>query len=91
MHVEGKPKHWELSESLKQHFGANNPPERKNLEFLIGLRNKIEHQASAGPWTQASMESARLLFSTSKRCSLPSSVLATLFPTNLPSLFSSRR
>jgi hypothetical protein len=44
VHVEGEPKHWELSESLKQHFGANNPPERKNLEFLIGLRNKIEHR-----------------------------------------------
>ena len=44
VHVEGEPKHWELSESLKQHFGANNPPERKNLEFLIGLGNKIEHR-----------------------------------------------
>jgi hypothetical protein len=42
--VDGEPKHWELSECLKQHFGGNNPPERKNLEFLIGLRNKIEHR-----------------------------------------------
>jgi Protein of unknown function (DUF3644) len=44
VHVEGEPKHWELSECLKQYFGANNPPERRNLEFLIGLRNKIEHR-----------------------------------------------
>lgn len=44
VHVEGEPKHWELSECLKQHFGGNNPPERRNLEFLIGLRNKIEHR-----------------------------------------------
>jgi hypothetical protein len=42
--VDGDPKHWELSECLKQLFGGNNPPERKNLEFLIGLRNKIEHR-----------------------------------------------
>ena len=42
--VDGDPKHWELAECLKQYFGGNNPPERKNLEFLIGLRNKIEHR-----------------------------------------------
>ncbi|MCC6611691.1 MAG: DUF3644 domain-containing protein [Burkholderiales bacterium] len=44
VHVEGEPKHWELSECLKQYYGSDNPPERKNLEFLIGLRNKIEHR-----------------------------------------------
>lgn len=42
--IDGEPKHWDLSECLKQYFGGNNPPERKNLEFLIGLRNKIEHR-----------------------------------------------
>ena len=42
--VDGDPKHWELAECLKQYFSGNNPPERKNLEFLIGLRNKIEHR-----------------------------------------------
>ncbi len=42
--VDGEPKHWELSECLAQYFGANHPAERKNLEFLIGLRNKIEHR-----------------------------------------------
>lgn len=42
--VDGEPKHWELSECLKQHYGDSHPPERRNLEFLIGLRNKIEHR-----------------------------------------------
>lgn len=42
--VDGEPKHWDLTECLKQHYGSNNPPERRNLEFLIGLRNKIEHR-----------------------------------------------
>lgn len=44
LRVDGEPKHWELIECIKQFYGANNPPERKNLEFLIGLRNKIEHR-----------------------------------------------
>jgi hypothetical protein len=42
--VDGEPKHWDLTECLKQHYGPNSPPERKNLEFLVGLRNKIEHR-----------------------------------------------
>lgn len=41
--VDGEPKHWDLSKCLAEYFKGNNPPERKNLEFLIGLRNKIEH------------------------------------------------
>lgn len=44
MRIDGDPKHWDLTECLKQHFAGNSPPERKNLEFLIGLRNKIEHR-----------------------------------------------
>jgi len=43
-HVGGDPKHWDPSECLRRHFGSDNPPERTNLEFLIGLRNKIEHR-----------------------------------------------
>src|SRR5688572_8891710 len=27
--VDGEPKHWELSECLKQHYGDSNPPQRK--------------------------------------------------------------
>jgi hypothetical protein len=42
--VDGEPKHWELAECLKQYYGDRLPPERKNLEFLLGLRNKIEHR-----------------------------------------------
>jgi hypothetical protein len=42
--IDGEPKHWDLAECLKQLYGGNNPPERKNLEFLLGLRNKIEHR-----------------------------------------------
>lgn len=26
------------------YYGLDNPPERENLRFLIGLRNKIEHR-----------------------------------------------
>lgn len=43
--IDGDTKHWELSECLVQFFGGNHPPIRKNLEFLIGLRNKIEHRS----------------------------------------------
>ena len=42
--IDGEPKHWDLSECLRQYYGSENPPERRNLEFLIGLRNKIEHR-----------------------------------------------
>lgn len=42
--IDGDPKHWDLMECLKNHFGGDNPALRKNLEFLVGLRNKIEHR-----------------------------------------------
>lgn len=42
--VDGEPRHWDLSECVKQYYGDQNPPERRNLDFLIGLRNKIEHR-----------------------------------------------
>jgi hypothetical protein len=42
--IEGEPKHWELGECLVKYYGGNNPPEKKNLEFMIRLRNKIEHR-----------------------------------------------
>lgn len=38
--VDGDPKHWDLAKCLAQYFGGTNPPERANLEFLLGLRNK---------------------------------------------------
>lgn len=43
--VDGDFKHWELTECAKQFWGADTAnPIRKNLEFFIPLRNKIEHR-----------------------------------------------
>jgi hypothetical protein len=42
--VGGEPKHWELSHCLAEFFGEQNPAERTNIEFLIELRNRIEHR-----------------------------------------------
>ena len=44
--VDGDYKHWELGECLKQYYSNDpNNPVRKNLEFFIPLRNKIEHRS----------------------------------------------
>lgn len=41
---DGDYRHWELGECLNQHYGSDNGnPVRRNLEFFIPLRNKIEH------------------------------------------------
>src|SRR5882724_1864015 len=45
--IDGDPKRWELKECLQQYYKAENPAARKNLEFFIGLRNKIEHRSLA--------------------------------------------
>jgi len=42
--VDGEPKHRDLAECLRRYFGDKQPAGRKNLEFLIGLRNKVEHR-----------------------------------------------
>ena len=42
--IDGEPKHWELTEALRRYYGGDNPPERKNLEFMVALRNRIEHR-----------------------------------------------
>lgn len=42
--VDGEYKHWDLTECLKKYYGDQNPPERSNIQFLIGLRNRIEHR-----------------------------------------------
>jgi len=45
MRVDGDYKHWELAECLKAYYGNNTGnPVRRNLEFFIPLRNKIEHR-----------------------------------------------
>jgi hypothetical protein len=42
---DGDYKHWELDECLKQYYLSDTQnPVRKNLEFFIPLRNKIEHR-----------------------------------------------
>src|SRR5713226_5495485 len=42
--VKGDYKTWELAECLRQYYKDQNPSARMNLEFFIGLRNKIEHR-----------------------------------------------
>jgi hypothetical protein len=43
--VDGDYRHWELKECTKQYWkNASENPIRKNVEFFIPLRNKIEHR-----------------------------------------------
>src|SRR3569833_804900 len=42
--IDGDPKHCDLTECIKQYYAVATPPERMNLEFLIGLRNKNEQR-----------------------------------------------
>lgn len=42
--IDGERRAWDLSESVKKYFTDSNSPERKNLEFFVKLRNKIEHR-----------------------------------------------
>lgn len=43
--IDGDYKAWDLRECIRQFYGSKNPPEKKNLLFFIGLRNKIEHRS----------------------------------------------
>ena len=43
--IDGDYRHWELSECLRRYYKSDNTPERKNLEFFVGLRNKVEHRS----------------------------------------------
>lgn len=42
--IDGEKKFWELEKCIKEYYEDANIPERKNLEFFIKLRNKIEHR-----------------------------------------------
>lgn len=43
--VDGDYRHWELAECVNNYWGSDTSnPIRKNLEFFIPLRNKIEHR-----------------------------------------------
>jgi hypothetical protein len=44
--IDGEAKAYELSECCKVYWHGKQTPEKANLEFLIGLRNKIEHRGS---------------------------------------------
>lgn len=43
--VDGDYKRWELAECVRQYFKTDIPAIRRNLEFFVGLRNKIEHRS----------------------------------------------
>ncbi|MXY72977.1 MAG: DUF3644 domain-containing protein [Dehalococcoidia bacterium] len=43
--VDGDPKHWDLAKCVTEYWAGDNPPARKNIEFFLGLRNKIEHRS----------------------------------------------
>lgn len=42
--IDGDKKAWELKTCCKEYWGNQQTPEKINLDFLIGLRNKIEHK-----------------------------------------------
>lgn len=42
--VDGEYKRWELARCLKHRWPDNSNPVRNNIEFFIGLRNRIEHR-----------------------------------------------
>jgi len=42
--IDGERKAWELEKCVKEYYKDKNIPQRKNLEFFIKLRNKIEHR-----------------------------------------------
>lgn len=42
--VDGEPKQWELAKCVSHRWPTSADPTRLNLEFFIGLRNKIEHR-----------------------------------------------
>lgn len=42
--VNGELSYWELQTCVKKYFADENNPIRKNIEFFIPLRNKIEHK-----------------------------------------------
>lgn len=42
--IDGEYEHWDLAKCIKQFFEDKNPAERKNIEFINGLRHKIEHR-----------------------------------------------
>lgn len=46
--IDGEPKTWDLARCSRQRWSKAKDPVRLNLEFFIGLRNKIEHRFQEG-------------------------------------------
>src|SRR3954447_5840160 len=42
--VDGEPKTWDLARCLREEMPDESNSVRRNVEFFIGLRNKIEHR-----------------------------------------------
>lgn len=42
--IDGDKKRWELAECIRHFYGGKTSAAKENLEFFIGLRNKIEHR-----------------------------------------------
>jgi tetratricopeptide (TPR) repeat protein len=42
--VDGEPKRWELAKCVKERWPDEKHPVRANLDFFIGLRNRVEHR-----------------------------------------------
>lgn len=42
--VDGEYKRWELARSIAEHWHDTANPTRRNLEFFIALRNRVEHR-----------------------------------------------
>jgi hypothetical protein len=42
--IHGEPKRWELARCVKERWPDPKDPVRANIEFFIGLRNKVEHR-----------------------------------------------
>lgn len=43
--IDGEEKSWELTECIDEYWQGIVSPEKANLKFLVGLRNKIEHRS----------------------------------------------
>ncbi|MCC4262862.1 DUF3644 domain-containing protein [Oceanimonas baumannii] len=43
--IDGEEKAWELAECVEEYWRSITSPEKSNIKFLIGLRNKIEHRS----------------------------------------------
>lgn len=42
--IDGQPKCWDLAHCVREQFPSDSDPTRKNIEFFIPLRNRVEHR-----------------------------------------------